>query len=45
MGAALDSVFEDLKTLLTKEFPDYLIKVSLVKKYFYVLLESVDERF
>ena len=31
--AALDSMFEDLETSLTKEFPHYQ-----VKKYFYVLI-------
>ena len=36
--AALDSMFEDLETSLTKEFPYHLVKVSQVKKYFYVLI-------
>ena len=38
--AALDSMFEDLETSLTKEFPHYQ-----VKKYFMCLLEDVEERF
>ena len=40
MDASLDSMFEDLETLLTKEFPHYLVKVSQVKKYFYVLIRK-----
>ena len=40
MDAALDSMFEDLETLLTKEFPHYLVKVSQVKMSFYVLIRK-----
>lgn len=37
MDGILDRLFEELKSVFLKEFPDYIVKISQVKKSFYVL--------
>ena len=40
MGAVLDRMFEDLESSFVRELPEYFIKVSQVKKSFYVLVRK-----
>ena len=40
MDAVLDRIFEDLKILLSKELPQYTIKVSQIKNLFYVFVRK-----
>lgn len=47
MENALDSMFEDLQSSLSDEFSNllYHVKVSQVKKSFYVLIRKKEEKF
>ena len=38
MDGVLDRLFEDLESVFSKEFHGYIVKISQVKKSFYVLV-------
>ena len=38
MDVALDRTFKDLESALAREMPEYFVKMSQVKKSFYVLV-------
>ena len=40
MDAVLERMFDGLKSSLVRELPEYFIKVSQVKKLFYVLVRN-----
>ena len=40
MNGVLDRLLEDLESAFLKEFPDYIVKIAQVKKWFYVLVRK-----
>lgn len=40
MDSVLDRMYNDIEFLVSKEFPQYIAKVSKVKKSFYVLVRK-----
>ena len=43
MNSVLGRLFEGLETVFLKELPDYIVKISQVKKLFYVLVQKLRE--
>ena len=43
MNSVLGRLFEGLETAFLKELPDYIVKISEVKKLFYVLVQKLRE--
>ena len=40
MDSVLDRMYEDIEFSLSKEFSQYIVKISQVKKSFYVLVRK-----
>ena len=43
MNSVRGRLFEGLETVFLKELPDYIVKISQVKKLFYVLVQKLRE--